>query len=105
LPKFLPPFPPEHTFIFTTVIGKGKKEEKELQKMKTKQRHQIESSLTRLHGDEYLKNIKENNFGEIQQNTIIMPQENPSKKRKKELINPYLTIKKTNVKKKSKIGI
>ncbi len=66
--------------------------------MKTNQKHHIESSLTRLHGDEYLKNSKDKRFGEFQEptNNLILPQDNP-KKRKREIINPYLSIKKTNV--------
>lgn len=53
--SFLPPFPPKHTYSFTPLYNERLKDQFQLQKMKTKERRQIESSLTRIHSAELLK--------------------------------------------------
>jgi hypothetical protein len=56
-PPFLPPFPPQHTFSFTPVLSDKPKDAYSIQHMKTKQRRQIESSLTRIHNSELMDKI------------------------------------------------
>jgi hypothetical protein len=58
-PAFLPPFPPQHTFSFTPVLSDRPKDAYTIQQLKTKQRRQIESSLTRIHNAELMDKIPE----------------------------------------------
>ncbi|KAL9643901.1 hypothetical protein ABK040_013311 [Willaertia magna] len=53
-PKFLPNFPPKHTFRFTPVMNKKLNNLHKIQLEKTRQRRQIEDSLNRLHEAELL---------------------------------------------------
>lgn len=58
-PPFLPPFPPQHTFSFTPILHDRTKDAYTLQQLKTKQRRQVESSLTRIHNSELMDKIPE----------------------------------------------
>lgn len=55
LPPYLPPYPPKHTYTFTPVYQQRVKDQMVLQKMKTQQKGQVETSLTRIHSAELIK--------------------------------------------------
>lgn len=78
IPSFLPPFPPKHTYTYTPMFNERTKDQSSLQKMKTKQKRQLESSLTKLHMKELKKEISESKINDTKEDVPIM--------------NPYLII-------------
>eukprot|EP01080_Neovahlkampfia_damariscottae_P005166 gene5166-8772_t len=76
IPNFCPPLPPKYSYSFSPIFNETIKDQLTLQKMKTKQKRQIETSLTKIHGIELSKR-KEH----VSSPTKIEP-----------VINPYLTL-------------
>lgn len=78
IPSFLPPFPPKHTYTYSPMFNERTKDQNSLQKMKTKQKRQLESSLTKLHVKELKKELTETKQNDTKEDVP--------------LINPYLII-------------
>lgn len=79
-PKFLPPLPPKHTFRFTPVMNKRTRDQYKIQLEKTRQRRQIEDSLTRLHEAE-LGQVRELERAMLENHTLDSEQLIKTKKK------------------------
>ncbi|KAL0484299.1 TAF8 [Acrasis kona] len=105
-PPFLPPFPPQHTFSFTSVHVDRNKDAYTLQQIKTKQRRQVESSLTRIHNSELMDQVpqgmsfeEEWEFHHEQNNNMTIVDHNTPEHLIKNnvvdedlVVNPYLMV-------------
>jgi hypothetical protein len=71
IPSFLAPFPSIHTYKFTSILNDRIRDPNVIQNLKTKQKRNVQQSLTKIHGDQLEK--EKNEFKPLDLQPITNP--------------------------------